>query len=138
LGQGCAEATRAGEFQQELINNLQVGDEAGGTFGNIQGSSTPPASTGTPREKMEHLLSIALVSPFFLTLAIFIVAIAFAPAVKNEIAPATEHDHEEMDHAPSSSPEMVAVLAPSLGSERDGRMDEINMKSVPGRTLRLE
>ena len=71
---------------------------------------------------MEHLLSIALVSPFFLTLAIFIVAIVFAPAVKNEIAPATEHDHEETDHARSSSPEMVAVLAPGLGS--DSRMDE--------------
>jgi hypothetical protein len=26
-------------------------------------------------------------------------AIAFAPAVPNEIAPATEHDHEEMDNA---------------------------------------
>jgi hypothetical protein len=33
----------------------------------------------------------------------FAVAIAFAPAVPNEIAPATEHDHEEMDHAYSSS-----------------------------------
>jgi hypothetical protein len=76
-------------------------------------------STGTPREKMEQLLNIALVSPFFLTLIIFIVAIAFAPGVKNEIAPATEHDHEEMDHARSSSPETVAVLAPGLGSERD-------------------
>ena len=57
-------------------NNLQVGDEAEGTFGNIQGSS------------------------------------------------ATEQEHEEMDHARSSSPEMVAVLAPGLESERDGRMDE--------------
>jgi len=28
----------------------------------------------------------------------FAVAIAFAPAVPNEISPATEHDHEEMDH----------------------------------------
>src|ERR1700739_2043699 len=93
-------------------------------LGDIQGSSTPPASTGTPREKMEHLLNIALVSPFFLTLAILTVAIVFAPAVKNEIAPATGHDHEEVDHARSSSPEIVAVLAPSLGSERDGRMDE--------------
>ena len=100
--------TNAGRFQQELIN-LQVG-EAGGTFRNIQGSSTPPASTGTPREKMEQLLNIALVSPFFLTLAIFTVAIVFAPTVKNEIALATEHDHEEMDHARSLSPEMVAVL----------------------------
>jgi hypothetical protein len=27
----------------------------------------------------------------------FAVAIAFAPAVPNEIAPATGHDHEEMD-----------------------------------------
>ena len=81
-------------------------------------------STGTPREKMEQLLNIALVSPFFLTLIIFIVAIAFAPGVKNEIAPATEHDHEEMDHAGSSSPETVVVLAPGLGSERDDRMDE--------------
>ena len=43
---------------------------------------------------MEHfLLNIALVSPFFLTLAILTIAIVFAPAVKNEIAPATGHDH---------------------------------------------
>jgi hypothetical protein len=73
---------------------------------------------------MEQLLNIALVSPFFLTLVIFTVAIVFAPAVKNEIAPATAHDHEEMDHAYSSSPEMVAVLASGLGSERGDRMDE--------------
>ena len=62
---------------------------------------------------MEQLLNIALVSPFFLTLAIFTVAIVFAPPVKNEIALATEQEHEEMDHA-----------APGLESERDGRMDE--------------
>jgi hypothetical protein len=73
---------------------------------------------------MEHLLNFALVSPFFLTLAIFIVAIVFAPAVQNEIAPATEHDHEETDHAYSSSPELVAVLASGLGSQRGNRMDE--------------
>jgi hypothetical protein len=73
---------------------------------------------------MEQLLNLALVSPFFLTLAIFTVAIVFAPPVKNEIALATEQEHEEMDHARSSSPEMVAVLAPGLESERDGRMDE--------------
>jgi hypothetical protein len=97
-------------------------------LGNI-GSSTPPASTGTPREKMEHLPNIALVSPFFLTLAILTVAIVFAPAVKNEIAPATGHDHEEVDHARSSSPEIVAVLAPSLGSERAVEWTKINMKS---------
>src|ERR1700730_36511 len=66
---------------------------------------------------MEQLLNIALVSPFFLTLAIFTVAIDFAPPVKNEIALATEQEHEEMDHARSSSPEMVAILAPGLGSE---------------------
>src|ERR1700730_2968769 len=77
-----------------------------------------------PREKMEQLLNLALVSPFFLTLAIFTVAIVFAPPVKNEIALVTEQEHEEMDHARSSSPEMVAVLAPGLESERDGRMDE--------------
>jgi hypothetical protein len=59
-----AEATRAGEFQQELINNLQVGDEAGGTFGNIQGSSTPLSSTGTQREKMEQLLNYYTAPPF--------------------------------------------------------------------------
>lgn len=60
---------------------------------------------------MEQVLNIALVSPFFLTLIIFTVAIVFAPAVINEITPAPEHDHQEMDHAYGSSPEMVAVLA---------------------------
>ena len=73
---------------------------------------------------MEQLLNLALVSPFFLTLAIFTVAIVFAPPVKNEIALATEQEHEEMDHARSSSPEMVAVPPPGLESGRDGRMDE--------------
>jgi hypothetical protein len=36
-------------------------------------------------------------SPFFIAMVGFAVAIAFALAVPNEIAPATEHDHEEMD-----------------------------------------
>ena len=82
-----------------------------------------------PREKMEQLLNLALVSPFFLTLAIFTVAIVFAPPVKNEIALVTEQEHEEMDHARSSSPEMVAVPAPGLESGRDGKWTKINMKS---------
>jgi hypothetical protein len=51
-------------------------------------------------EKMdERLLAAALVAPFFICMIGFAVAIAFAPAVPNEIAPATEHDHEEMDNA---------------------------------------
>jgi len=50
-------------------------------------------------EKMdEQLLTAVLVAPFVITMVGFAVAIAFAPAVPNEIAPATEHDHEEMDH----------------------------------------
>lgn len=48
---------------------------------------------------MGLLLNIALASLFFTVLLVFAVAIAFAPAVPNERAPATEHDHEEMDHA---------------------------------------
>jgi hypothetical protein len=40
-----------------------------------------------------------------LVLVGFTVAIAFAPAVPNEIAP--EHDHEEMDHARSSGDEQT-------------------------------
>jgi hypothetical protein len=47
----------------------------------------------------EHLLTALIVAPFVITMVVFAVAIAFAPAVPNEIAPATEHDHEEMDHA---------------------------------------
>ena len=43
----------------------------------------------------EHLLTALIVAPFFITMVGFAVAIAFAPAVPNEIAPATEHDHEE-------------------------------------------
>jgi hypothetical protein len=48
-------------------------------------------------EKMdEQLLTAVLVAPFVITMVGFAVAIAFAPAA---IAPATEHDHKEMDHA---------------------------------------
>jgi hypothetical protein len=47
----------------------------------------------------ERLLDAVLVAPFVLTMVGFAVAIAFAPSVPNEIAPATEHNHEEMDHA---------------------------------------
>jgi hypothetical protein len=51
-------------------------------------------------EKMdERLLAAVLAAPFFITMVGFAVAIAFAPSVPNEIAPATEHNHEEMDHA---------------------------------------
>jgi hypothetical protein len=50
-------------------------------------------------EKMdERLLTAVIVAPFVITMVGFAVAIAFAPAVPNEIAPATEHNHEEMDH----------------------------------------
>ncbi|MGH6847632.1 MAG: hypothetical protein ACREC0_09380 [Methylocella sp.] len=51
----------------------------------------------------EKLLAAILTAPFVITMVGFAVAIAFAPAVPNEIAPATEHDHEEMDHVYSSS-----------------------------------
>ncbi|MGC2222370.1 MAG: hypothetical protein WA624_08365 [Methylocella sp.] len=47
-------------------------------------------------EKMDERL---LAAPFVITMVGFAVAIAFAPSVPNEIAPATEHNHEEMDHA---------------------------------------
>ena len=46
----------------------------------------------------EQLLTAVLVAPFVITMIGFAVAIFFAPGVPNEIAPATEHDHEEMDH----------------------------------------
>jgi hypothetical protein len=42
---------------------------------------------------MEQLLNVVVVS----RLVVFAVAIFFASAVPNEIAPETEHDHEEMD-----------------------------------------
>jgi hypothetical protein len=45
----------------------------------------------------EHLLTGLIVAPFFIAMVGFAVAIAFALAVPNEIAPATEHDYEEMD-----------------------------------------
>ncbi len=47
----------------------------------------------------ERLLAVVLTAPFVITMVGFAVAIAFAPSVPNEIAPATEHNHEEMDHA---------------------------------------
>ena len=48
---------------------------------------------------MEQLLTAVIVAPFVITMVGFAVAIAFAPAVPNEIASETEHNHEEMDHA---------------------------------------
>jgi hypothetical protein len=51
---------------------------------------------------MEQLLTAVKVAPFVITMVGFAVAIAFAPAVPSEIAPATEHDHEKMDNACSS------------------------------------
>ena len=46
-------------------------------------------------EKMdERLLAAVLASPFVITMVGFAVAIAFAPAVPNEIAPATGHNHD--------------------------------------------
>ena len=44
-------------------------------------------------DKMEQLLTAVIVAPFVITMVGFAVAIAFAPAVPNEIAPATGHDH---------------------------------------------
>jgi hypothetical protein len=43
---------------------------------------------------MEQLLTAVIVAPFVITMVGFAVAIAFAPAVPNEIAPATGHDHD--------------------------------------------
>src|SRR5205807_10048259 len=47
----------------------------------------------------ERLLDAVLVAPFVLTEVGFAVAITLAPSVPNEIASATEHNHEEMDHS---------------------------------------
>jgi len=41
---------------------------------------------------MEQLLTAVIVAPFVITMVGFAVAIAFAPAVPNEIAPATISD----------------------------------------------
>ncbi len=43
---------------------------------------------------MEQLLTAVIVAPFVITMVGFAVAIAFAPAVPNEIAPAIGHDHD--------------------------------------------
>ena len=45
-------------------------------------------------DKMEQLLTAVIVAPFVITMVGFAVAIAFAPGVPNEIAPATDHDHD--------------------------------------------
>ena len=44
-----------------------------------------------------RFLAAFLVAPFFICMVGFAVAIAFAPAVPNDIAPAPGHNHEEMD-----------------------------------------
>jgi uncharacterized membrane protein len=41
---------------------------------------------------MEQLLTAVIVAPFVITMVGFAVAIAFAPAVPNEITPAIGHD----------------------------------------------
>jgi hypothetical protein len=51
----------------------------------------------------ERLLAALIVAPFVISMAGFAVAIAFAPAVPNEIAPATDHDHEEHNLKPPPS-----------------------------------
>ena len=51
----------------------------------------PPASFRV--DKMEQLLTAVIVAPFVITMVGFAVAIAFAPPVPNEIAPATGHEH---------------------------------------------
>jgi hypothetical protein len=48
---------------------------------------------------MEQLLNLVIVSPFLITIAIFAVAFFFAPALPNDNLPATEHDHQKMDHS---------------------------------------
>ena len=49
-------------------------------------------------DKMEQLLTAVIVAPFVITMIGFAVAIAFAPAVPNEIAPATDHDDSHHRH----------------------------------------
>jgi hypothetical protein len=64
-------------------------------------------------EKMdERLLAAVLASPFVITMVGFAVAIAFAPSVPNEIAPATEHNHEETDHVEISQTRGATQLQP--------------------------
>ncbi|MGH6847905.1 MAG: hypothetical protein ACREC0_10850 [Methylocella sp.] len=41
----------------------------------------------------DKLLAAVLIAPFVICMVGFAVAIAFAPAVPNEIATTTEHDH---------------------------------------------
>ena len=48
----------------------------------------------------ERLLAALIVAPFVISIVGFAVAIAFAPAVPNEIAPATDHDREEQNLKP--------------------------------------
>jgi hypothetical protein len=47
---------------------------------------------------MEQLLTAVIVAPFVITMIGFAVAIAFAPAVPNEIASATDHDDSHHRH----------------------------------------
>jgi hypothetical protein len=63
----------------------------------VSGSHKPQTGLHPPRfgvDKMEQLLTAVIVAPFVITMVGFAVAIAFAPAVPNEIAPATDHDHD--------------------------------------------
>ena len=65
----------------------------------------------------ERLLAAALVAPFFICMIGFAVAIAFAPAVPNEIALTTEHDHEQMDHehVRKTAPAFVEGISRQIG-----------------------
>jgi hypothetical protein len=55
----------------------------------------PPGSASINlKPEMEQLLTAVIVAPFVVTMVGFAVAIAFAPAAPNEIAPATSHDHD--------------------------------------------
>ena len=63
----------------------------------VSGSHKPQTGLHPPRfggDKMEQLLTAVIVAPFVIIMVGFAVAIAFAPAVPNEIAPATGHDHD--------------------------------------------
>ena len=68
----------------------------------------------------EHLLTALIVAPFFITMVGFAVAIAFAPAVPNEVAPATEHDHEE------TTPSRQVLSNSGDGNSDDGNRDGDN------------
>jgi hypothetical protein len=63
---------------------------------------------------MEQLLTAVIVAPFVITMVGFAVAIAFAPAVPNEIAPATGHDHIDAEETAADHSLMLKIDPPKI------------------------